>query len=232
MQRWSIVIGLIAIVFALIFQPSFQVPLQRILFTGFGAPQASDEHELALEVASLKAGLAEIVQKNRAANDWPVDSVPAFVYSRYPFNFRNEIVITVGRVHGVEVGNAVVVPVVASTIGKPIMIGTVTKVFESTSLVRTIFDTAFQTPARIGEEGIDTLFIGGLEPRLTLIPKTARPKSGDAVYTASPEVPYGLPLGTLGDVHPSENQVFQESEISVPYDLNDVRMVAVVMNQK
>src|SRR3989344_4359068 len=109
MQRIFIVFGILAAISIVTFQPSFSAAFQRFLL---GAPHAAEDAErMAEELASLKAELAGLREFAESAKILPDEILPARVFSRYPFNFKNELTIAAGREQGVAVGDAVVVPV-------------------------------------------------------------------------------------------------------------------------
>lgn len=170
--------------------------------------------ELRAEIAAFRS----VRDQLRAGG--PIGGVNAVVYSRYPFNFRNEIIISAGADDGVTKGSAVV-------FGK-FLIGEIKEVSASQSVVRTVFDGDFHASVRVGATGYDALFEGGLEPALRLIPKNAVIKDSDSIYSASPNFPYGLAIGEISGATVSNDQFFQEAGIKIPYDINLVKIVSVV----
>lgn len=145
--------------------------------------------------------------------------VRAMVYSRYPLNFKNELVVNVGSNGGVAAGKPVVF--------QGILLGSVEKVFPESALIQTVFDSSFKKPVRIGDKGYDGLFIGGAYPRVASIPQNAALVAGDIVYSAAAGGPYGLPLGTISATSTSADGVFQEATIDFAYDLNSVQSVLI-----
>jgi cell shape-determining protein MreC len=111
-----------------------------------------------------------------------------------------------------------------------VLLGKTTRVFDTTSLVQTVFDDGWQSAVRVGRQGTDALLKGGSNPRLTLIGKTARIATGDIVYSASERFPYGLSIASVKDVKLSADRLFQEAELQFDYDLNDIRAVSVFNN--
>lgn len=142
------------------------------------------------------------------------------VYSRYPFNLKNEILVAAGSESGIKAGDA--------AFFQGSILGVVEKVFAKTALVQTIFDARFKAPVRIGTEGTDALLVGGTEPQLTLIPSDAKVSPNDQVYSAGETLPYGSELGALQGLTDSANTLFREGGLKVFYNpaaMNEVTIV-------
>jgi rod shape-determining protein MreC len=167
------------------------------------------------EVAKLRAVQSELSE--RASN-----YLIALVYSRYPFNFKNELLVNVGARDGVAPGSAVIFG--------GILIGEVERVFDGTSLIMTVFDNRFKLPVRIGDGGVQSLLQGGSSPKAALIPREAGITAGDIVYSASPNFPYGLPIGEITDVKISSDQLFNEAQLKFGYDANSIMTVLIEKN--
>lgn len=158
------------------------------------------------------------------------DSVVASVFSKYPFNFKNEILIDVGENGALEFGQPVVFLGGSGLYPRGLLLGKVDKVFRDSSLVRTVFDKEWQSSVRIGKKGYLALLQGGGEPVIRLIPKDAKISVGDVVYSVQPEFPNSLPVGEVSEVGLSSDQVFQEAKLSFPYDFSNIKAVAVLTN--
>jgi len=155
----------------------------------------------------------------------------ANVYSRYPLNFKHELVIDKGARDQIAPGAVVVVPdSESSSSSKVFLVGSITSVWKSKGFVRTIFDHRFKDAVHIGSKKISGLFVGGLNPTVSLIPKDAKISSGDVVISASPELPYGVILGRIKEIRPSSDQLFKEASLEVLYDINNLTAVAVEIN--
>ena len=139
-----------------------------------------------------------------------------------------------GKNHGVAAGEAAVISYASATssLGEHergvVLIGDVDKVFDNTAAVQTIFDSRFRLAVRVGEGGIESLLMGGSEPRITLVPKNAEIRKGDIIYSAGADLPYGLPIGEVGEVQMSSDNIFKEATIIFPYDLSDYRLVFIL----
>ena len=142
------------------------------------------------------------------------------VYSTYPFNNRNLIIVNAGFEDRVVEGMTV-------TADGNFLLGGVIGVSVRSSVVRTIFDKDFSLSVRIGEKEVDALLAGGQNPRLTLVEKTAEIKEGDLVFSVGGGFPYGLKIGQIGAINDRLVGSFKEAELQVPYMLSDLREAAI-----
>lgn len=149
-----------------------------------------------------------------------VKGIAASVYSRYPFNLKNEILIAAGANAGIKVGD------VALYEGS--LLGSVEKVSGNSALIETIFDNRFKTPVRIGSAGTDALLVGGPEPQLTLIPRTATVAQNDQVYAAGEAFPYGTAVGALQDLKSSSDNIYRSAALRVFYNPAAMTSVTVI----
>lgn len=239
-ENWFLVGLILAVLFLLIFYPGLSWKIQAF-FSPAKSPQSGEYQRIVLENESLNAEVAGLQQIKK---NLPTSSdvlLPVFVYSRYPFNFKSELLVNAGADQGITIGqSAVIVPNngtssnpvrnYISNGASPILVGKVEKVFENTSLIQTIFDSRFQSAVRIGKTGTDALLKGGNEPELSLIPKDAKIVNGDIVYSASPDFPYGLAIGNVNNVRISSDQLFQEAGVETNYNPNELQSLLIVMS--
>jgi rod shape-determining protein MreC len=184
-----------------------------------GASQA-DDRTLAAQNEVLESELAELqVISSQLPTSSPVE-VRAMVYSRYPLNFKNELLVSAGSDSGVNVGAAVVF--------QGMLLGQVQKVFSNTALVETIFDNGLKIPVRVGGGGANGLFQGGSDPIVGSIARGATIGSGDIVYSAAPGFPYGLPIAQVVATSTSADSLFQQATLGFPYDVNNVETVLIM----
>lgn len=200
-----------------LFKPVFGWRLRMILAPVSSMPAA--ESDLIAENKQLKAELAGLQSIKSQLPQKPEHSIRAIVYSRYPLNFKSELLVNAGTREKVSRGNAV-------TFGG-MLIGKVSNVFDETSLIQTIFDERFQLAVRIGKNGAEALLKGGSFPTLNLISLTAMVEKGDIVYSAGPDFPYGLPVAEIKDVRPSDDKLFQAATFNVPYDIGQIGTVFI-----
>ncbi len=205
----------------MLLRPQYGWYLKKVIFSGDGGSGGED---LILENQKLKAEIAKLENLGIRLPATSASYISAFVYSQYPFNFRNEFLIDAGSSLGVEAGDIVVV--------NDVFVGRVRDVFNKNSLVRTIFDVSFQSPVRIGKYGVQGLLQGGSLPEVILIPIDSKAEAHDIVYTSSPEFPYGLAVGEIGELRTSPDKLFKEADLKVSYDIGLLTAVSIVKNGK
>lgn len=217
-DRWYLflAIGLIIIFIAL---NSFSGLWSRKLFVGGESPRTERE-KLRVENEKLKAEIALLEQVQRYMPRSSTNSIPAFVYSKYPFNLKNEILVDAGEKQGVKVGQTVVF--------QGLFLGKVINVFESSAVIQTIFDSRFALAAKIGDGAVDALLKGGDEPKLTLVVKNAQIKEGESVYSAANGVPYGLPIGHVREYRMKEGDPFGEVLLRLSYSPVEINIVEIL----
>jgi cell shape-determining protein MreC len=145
--------------------------------------------------------------------------IVADVYSRYPLNFKSELLVNAGEEDGVKTGGAAVYE--GMLVGKVVFVG------RANSVVRTVFDPELSLPVRIGKSRADALLLGGVEPRLTMMAKNADVAPGDLVYSASSDLEYGLLVGSMGMPAISGTNVFSEAPLTLSYNLPDIRYISL-----
>ncbi len=178
---------------------------------------------LALENESLKAELAKLRALKKENSLSPKNFLQASVYSNYPFNLKSELLADKGRKDGVKIGQ----PVIVLSSSEKVIVGKVKEIFENNSIIQTVFDSRSQISVRIGESGVNSLLKGGNNPKLTLIPKDAKIGEGDAVYSVSPDYPFGIAVGLAKNIHLSSDQFFSEADLETAYNPNDFQSVFI-----
>ncbi len=178
-------------------------------------------HNLILENQQLQAQILTLSKNPYGTVIDKQGYVVAKIYSTYPFNDRGLLTINAGNKAGVK-------KLASVTIGGYLFLGQVTEVFETYSLVRTIFDSGWQLPVKVGTDANDALLIGGREPRLSLIVKDKNLESDQSVYTAGKDFPYGLKIGIIKEITNDVGSAFKEAGISLPYAISDVTEVYVL----
>jgi cell shape-determining protein MreC len=147
----------------------------------------------------------------------------ARVYSHYPFNDKNRILIDVGENEGIKEG----MPVLAK---EGVLLGKIMHVTTRVSEVQTVFDPLWKSSVVIGEGRVKAMLQGANNPRLELIPKEAVIGVGEKISNVSPEFPIGLYIGDIRITKEDEKKVWQIAEISIPYSIEDIDTVSVVTN--
>jgi len=173
---------------------------------------------LLLENEALKGEVAALQKTSLLAREPQIRETR--VFSSYPFNHRNLLMID----HGVDEGFRPGWGVAAE---KSLLLGKIIEVFSHTSRVQTIFDADMTLPVKIGAKEVDALLVGGRIPKLTLIEKDARIFPGDEVYSSGSDFPYGLRVGEVLELLPEPSSAFQEASLTIPYDAGSLDTVYV-----
>ncbi len=214
---WSLVVCIVILIVLVFLAPQYGARV-RAWLSPLAAPQA-ESSVLVAENEELKAELAQLA---RVAAQLPSSSpayLSAMVYSRYPFNFKNEFLVDAGANEGVAEGRAVVF--------QGILVGVVLRTFPDSSLVRTVFDGNFKIPVRVGAAGNDGLLTGGASPSVVSMAKGAAVHAGDIVYAAAEGLPYGLPVAVVQGTSTSADNLFEEAALTFAYDENSMQVVAI-----
>lgn len=220
--------ALIVILAVLIFfAPSYGWAIRNFLSpsgapaTGSGAAATqADDQTVEAQNEVLKAQLAQL---QIVSSQLPVsssDDIRAMVYSRYPLNFKNELLVNAGTDDGVASGDAVIF--------QGILIGQVKAVFPDSAVIQTIFDDNLKMPVRIGSGGYDGLLQGGSDPSVVSVASNAQVALGDVVYSASPGLPYGLPIAEIAATSTSADSLFEQASLNFAYDANSIETVLIM----
>lgn len=217
-DSWFLVLCVVVLLTLIFLAPKYGWQVRAWL--GPRAASQTDNASLTAENESLAAQLAVLQGIAAQLPSVPAGDLRAIVYSRYPMNFRNEMLVGAGEREGVTAGDAVLF--------QGIFIGSIEKTFSDTALVKTVFDSTFKMSVRVGSAGYDALFVGGVAPRATSIAKFATVYPGDIVYTAAEGMPYGLPIAIVQSTSTSSDNLFQEAPLGFAYDVNAIQTVAIV----
>ncbi len=226
-HRWILGILILVLVGAIFFAPSYGWELRswlgENLGSGNGAGQGTSLDASTSALAAQNAELeAELAMYQTVASQLPVDSsndIRAMVYSRYPLNFKNEILVNAGSADGVTSGTA--------ALFEGLLIGRVIQVFPHESLIQTVFDSGFEMAVRVSTSSYDGLFEGGAYPSVGSITKSANLSVGDVVYSATPGLPYGIPIGTVAATSTSADSLFTQAAVTFPYDIDQIKTVFI-----
>jgi len=174
-----------------------------------------------LENQSLRAQLISAESRPGIVKEEKQKYLQAPIYSVYPLNDSGQLIVAAGSAEAVSVGMVVV--------ARPgIFLGEVTEVYEHQSKIRTLYDPDWELSARIGEGKIDSLFVGGRQPRLTLISRKKPITSGQEVILANKKYPYGLLLGFTGAVSSGSQSLFDEATLEAPYTFSELQEVFII----
>jgi len=214
-MRRYLLIALIIFLAGIIFLTNFFIKKER---------SVNEILRLKQQNENLKAQIQELqaLKMNAPTSiNHSLSVITAKIFSTYPFNIKNKITINAGEKQGVK-------ELMTATVGENILLGQVVEVFESFSVIKTIFDPAWQSPVGIGEKEIDGLFQGGNELRVTLISREMPVKTGDIVYSSSREFSYGLKIGEVIEVRETAAGVFKEAILRAPFNVNELREVNII----
>ena len=176
-----------------------------------------------LESQSLRAQLIAAQNRPGIVKEHGVGYLRAAVYSEYPLNNAGMVLIAAGTDEGVAPGMVVVA-------APGVFLGEVTKSYAHQSEVRTLYDPGWELPVKIGSGKVDSLMVGGHEPRLTLISKKKQTAVDTDVYLAAQKYSYGLLVGKVGDLVDSDKNLFQEAPLALPYLIGDLNEVYVTIS--
>lgn len=179
------------------------------------------QEKLLLENQSLRARVLELQMDPARTLENNKTYIVSRVFSEYPFNNADKILINAGEKHGVTKGSSVFA-------SPGIYLGVVTEVASRYATVRTVFDPGWEVPVYIGEEAESALLIGGYQPELTLINKDGQIASGDNVYLSGKDFPYGATVGFVDDIESESNERFERAHVSVPYTRNNLQEVYIL----
>ena len=215
---WFLGTVLLLLLIVIFFMPTFALRLRGLL--GPPPEPLPDAARLAAENASLAARLAVLENVARQLPTSTARTLPALVSASDPLNFKNEITVNAGSLQGVAVNDAVLF--------EGDLIGTVSAVAPQSSIVQTIFDPNFKLPVRIGNQGYSALLVGGPYPAVESILKSATIASGDVVFSVASSVPYGTAVGTIMNITLAPNNLFEEAQVALPYDMSNIQAVEIV----
>ncbi len=196
-----------------------------VFFTGFFVKKERffDENiQLKKENENLKVELQELKTGNCGVIVLQSDILIVKVFSTYPFNIKNQIVVDAGEAQGIK-------NLMPALFGNNILLGQIIKVSKNTSIIQTIFDPDWQLPVRIGENEISGLLQGGNEPRITFIEKDKPINTGDIVYSAGQGFPLKLKVGEISEIKESAPGVFKEAVLAVPFNIGALRKVEILL---
>jgi|GEM_PF-1006991 len=182
-----------------------------------------DYETLRAENNALKTALMQAKVDTSFARQENDAIIFADVFALYPFNGYKIVRIDKGLVDGMRIGYP-------ATFGGSVLVGQVTDVRNTYSIVRIVGSPDWQIPVRVGPHKIAGLLVGGTVPRITMIPADKNIAVGDAVISASSELPYGLTIGTVSTVSATtEGGVFKDAGIAFPYDTRDIAELAFMV---
>jgi len=155
------------------------------------------------------------------------DLVSAHIVGRDFYENSDWALIDKGSKDGIKKGLSVIV-------GGGVLVGRIEKVFAHNSKIIAITNP----DSNINAETVETGAIGivkseyGMGAVLDMVLQTDYLKVGDAVITSeiSQNIPRGLLVGKIEEVHSSDDKLFQKAVLSLPIDFSKLRFVFVIKN--
>lgn len=185
--------------------------------------------ELLLENLRLKAQLQEYGQLKEQVASPAFESfrvIPAEIVVRPLDAFRSQMIINQGTADGVTL-NAPVVVYGSS------LVGFVTELHEQSAVIQLLLHPSTNFAAEVvNEMRPEGLLVGRHYTSLVLtrVPLDAELASDQTVVTPAREgVPAGLVVGMIGSITRQENEAFQEAQLKLPYDPDQLRAVNVLV---
>lgn len=176
--------------------------------------------DLTLDNQALQAQIAELKLRPEIVQEHRVTYLISKVYSSYPFNSSDLVLLHAGKNDGLKEGMIAVV--------KPgIFFGEVIRVDDKTSEVKTLFDKSVEIPVKIGPNMVDALLIGGSSIKVTLISKNQPIASDQEIYLADRKYPFGLTVGRVGSIVSSDQDLFEEAGVVLPYGKSQTKELFV-----
>ena len=173
-----------------------------------------ENEKLKIELENLKRGDSNILR---------FQYLPAQIYSRYPFNDRNLIVINAGSANGLREG----LPVLAR---EGILLGRVSSVKRTQSEIQTIFDSNWRSSVGIGNTRIKAVLKGGFTPKLELIAKDEEILQGDDIFNLSPDFPLNLKIGNIKNLESTTDNLWRSANLEIPYKIDELNEVLLVLD--
>ena len=153
------------------------------------------------------------------------DLEAAFSIAQDPQGFGNYIFIDKGGDNGLREG----MPVIVSN---GILVGKISEVSPKSARVVLITDQASAINGEIEDSNARGIIKGeyGLGLTMDMISQTEVVNSGDTVITSGlgGELPRGLYIGKISDVHQSGDRLFQQASVISPIDFQSLRVVFVI----
>lgn len=157
------------------------------------------------------------------------DLISAFVISQDPSGTGNWIEIDKGVGDGIEEG----MPVIAS---KGFFIGRIQEARISSSKIILLTNPESDVNVMTLENNSKGLVSGeyGLGMMLTYVLQSDSLNDGDKLITSGigGDIPRGLYVGTVHDIHMSEDRLFQQASVTAPVQVSKLQMVFVIKNVK
>jgi rod shape-determining protein MreC len=190
--------------------------------------------DLEKENNSLKAQIAKITEDERFCSEVqneitnskiPIDIseiIPARVTGKSAGSFNQIVIIDKGKQDGVVEKSAVT--------SSGVVVGTVDKVYETTSEIKLISSYSNVIPVTLSKSREMALVRGGIEGAVVSdIPSSTKIEQGEEIVTSGlgGDLPQGILVGYVDSVVESKG-VFVSAKVSLPVQLGNLEIVSVV----
>jgi rod shape-determining protein MreC len=157
------------------------------------------------------------------------DLIASFVVSQDPNGTGNWIEIDKGNSDGIKTGMSVIV-------SKGVLIGRVQEVGAKSSKIILLTNPKSTVNVMTLENGTKGVVRGeyGLGIIFDMILQADAIEAGDNVITSGVggDIPRGLYVGAVQEVHPSDDQLFQQATVTAPLQVSKLQMVFVIKGNK
>ena len=163
------------------------------------------------------------LQKHRNSSADESEGKIAKVFSRYPFNDREYIVVNLGKNDGIKIDSPVLTP-------SKYLLGKVVSVYDNQSEIETIFNPEWKSSVALKVPEIKAVLKGGQVPKLELISKDSEIKEGDFVFNISPDFPYEKLIGEVKNIKKNPEETWHTALVEVPYSIDEITEV-IILNE-
>lgn len=142
--------------------------------------------------------------------------IPVRVFASHPLGNRN----TLSVARGASARVRRTMPVFDRS---GVLVGRVSEVFKEHSAVQLVGSPDWDIPVRIGAGKVSGLLVGGPTIQATMIAGNVVVSAGDTVFAATPDLPYGAPIGVIESVRADRDSgVFQDAVVRLPYSASEL----------
>lgn len=202
---------------------------QGITLLGYDAEREDQLNTLRVENVRLKGELTDYYRLRRQLDQPAVESLRAIaaLVAGEPLDiFRTHFLVNRGALDGVVLGAPVVIQ-------GSILVGFISELHEHSAVCRLLFNPETSIPAEVLEtENARGLLTGSLYTSLLLstIPRDVELHEGQSVVTVAQDItPSSLVVGTISKIYNEENETYQEARLQVPYDIDSLRAVTILV---
>jgi len=183
--------------------------------------------ETALELQSLKSENEYLRQILRSAVFYEhfSDLRVAHLIGSSPSRPKEIIYLSAGRKAGVSDEDLVILP-------DKTLVGKVSVSRDESSVVETLLSPGIKIAVRVGSLRVQGLFESGSKPKVSLLPKDALLKTGEAVVTSGEDgnFPAGFLVGKISEIASRPADPFQEASVGLGFSLSGLENFLILKN--